>query len=61
MKPLKVPKKGGAKRVAKRLKELGSQPPPKEFIDSLIEDGIIHPEKEDKKSALDWSETGPDL
>jgi hypothetical protein len=33
----RVPKKGAAKKLAERLKELGQQPPPKSLVKKISE------------------------
>ena len=50
MKPLKVPKKGGVKRVAERLNKLGKKKPSEKLVRILRETGLLAPDKDVWKS-----------
>jgi hypothetical protein len=38
-KRVNIPKKGAGRRLANKLEELGKQPPPKELVDKINNDG----------------------
>lgn len=58
---LKGPKKGSFEKLAKRLKELGQRPPPKDLMDILNQTEELRPAKDKKIASPKSSKNDLDL